>query len=109
MIFVERKGWMLTFKCDLLFCRTPVITVMARTKINDQMPMIIMNLEYICQSLHRFVIFNTNDSKCRLFHERWVIARAHAHAHLEMSRQAKNCPANKQQIARLECFYFLQA
>ena len=45
----------------------------------------------------------------KLFHERRAIARARAHAHLEMSRRAKNCPPNKQQIARLECFYFLQA
>ena len=44
-----------------------------------------------------------------LFRERWAIARARAHAHLEMSRLAKNCPPNKQQIARLDYFYFLQA
>ena len=43
----------------------------------------------------------------RLFHERQ--ACTHAHAHLEMSRQAKNYPPNKQQIAHLDCFYFLQA
>ena len=43
------------------------------------------------------------------FSMRRVIARACAHAHLEMSRRAKNCPPNKQQIPHLECFYFLQA
>ena len=49
-------------------------------------------------------------SSCnRLFHERRAIARIRAHAHLEMSRRAKNCLPNKQQITQLECFYFLQA
>ena len=41
--------------------------------------------------------------------ERQAIAHACAHAHLEMSRQAKNCLPNKQQITHLDCFYFLQA
>ena len=45
----------------------------------------------------------------RLFHERQAIAHACAHAHLEMSRQAKNCLPNKLQITHLDCFYFLQA
>ena len=46
----------------------------------------------------------------RLFRERWAIGHARTHAHPEMiSRQAKNCPPNKQQIARLDCVYLLQA
>ena len=57
------------------------------------------------------IIHATLKNHHRLFRERRAIARActHAHAHLEMSRRAKNCPPNKQQIARLECFYFIQA
>ena len=51
----------------------------------------------------------TTETQGRLFHERRAIARARAHAHLEMFRRAKNCPPTTQQIARLECFYFLQA
>ena len=42
----------------------------------------------------------------RLFRERRAIARARAHAHIEMSRQTTNCPPNKQQIARLDCLFF---
>ena len=45
----------------------------------------------------------------RLFRERQAFAQTPAHAHLEMSRWAKNWLPNKQQISRLDCFYFLQA
>ena len=34
--------------------------------------------------------------KARFFRERRAIAHACAHAHLDMSRRAKNCPPNKQ-------------
>ena len=43
---------------------------------------------------------------CRLFRERRAIDHAGTHTHLEMSRRAKNCLPNKQQIARLDYFYF---
>ena len=57
----------------------------------------------------KVVRFNWKWVHSRLFRESRAITRACAHAHLEMSRRAKNCPPNKQQIARLDCFYFLQA
>ena len=50
-----------------------------------------------------------SDRYDRLFPERRAIALARAHAYLELYRRAKNCLTNKQQIARLDCFYFLQA
>ena len=44
--------------------------------------------------------------KLKLFRERWAITCARAHTHLEMSRQAKNCQPNKQQITHQDCFNF---
>ena len=57
-------------------------------------------IDHICSNVPNKLMHN------RLFHERRAIAHVCTHAHLEMFRQAENCPPNKQQMAGLVCFDF---
>ena len=60
-------------------------------------------IDHICSNVPNKLMHN------RLFHERRAITHVCTHAHLEMSRRAENCPPNKQQIARLDCFDFFKS